>query len=90
MVDIPTQAPETLLYYCKNDYENWAKEDLIKKIRKLECHVSQLRNVIAKRPDNKQCFLELDGKRKREGNDEDLSVSSGRKAKKPRPFDFTR
>jgi len=31
------------------DYDSWSKEQLIEKIRKLECHVKQLRNVIAKR-----------------------------------------
>lgn len=99
MVDIAPEfikdTPSTTL--GKVDYENWSKEELIEKIRKLECHVFQLRNVIAKRPDSKVCFLELEGKRKRANSDEDgttqdgvtLPNSIGRKAKKPRPFDFS-
>ncbi|CAL8072428.1 unnamed protein product [Orchesella dallaii] len=78
----------------KLDYENWSKEDLITKIRKLECHVEQLRNVIAKRS-KQQCLLELEGKRKRDEDDEEsnenLSAESAeRRVKKSRPFDFSR
>ncbi|ODM94879.1 tRNA pseudouridine(38/39) synthase [Orchesella cincta] len=78
----------------KLDYENWSKEDLIKKIRKLECHVEQLRNVITKRSNSKKCVLEVEGKRKRdddgEESNENLAESSERRVKKPRPFDFSR
>lgn len=86
----------------KIDYENWTKEQLIDKIRKLELHVFQLRNVIAKRKDSKQCIYEVERKRKREdggggeeqhntGEDDNdnLSATNGRKVKKPRPFDFS-
>ncbi len=109
MVDIapssskPTEESSTLVSGNKKvDYENWTKEQLIDKIRKLELHVFQLRNVIAKRNDSKQCFYEVERKRKREdggeeqrnagadGDDnENLSASNGRKVKKPRPFDFS-
>lgn len=110
MVDIgpssskPTEESSTLVSGNKKiDYENWTKEQLIDKIRKLELHVFQLRNVIAKRSDSKQCFYEVERKRKREDNggggeeqqnageddNENVSVSNGRKVKKPRPFDFS-
>ncbi len=73
------------------DYNNWSKEELIDKIRKLECHVKQLRNVIFK---SNKSINNLDDEdnnpRKRLKLEDDSSQSHKKKDKKDaRKFDFS-
>lgn len=69
------------------DYNTWSKEDLIVKIKKLECHVQQLRNVISKADSSTRKRPKLDD------DDDDVSEeSSSRPSKKEktfRKFDFS-
>ena len=65
-------GPELENLVLEDNYENFTKEDLIEKIRKLSCHVKQLRNVIRRDATN--------------GTDQRVF----KKARRERPFDFSR
>lgn len=67
-------AESTKIREIQDNYDDYSKEDLIDKIRKLTCHVKQLQNVIRR-------------------DSEIQSSDSSRiikKAKRDRPFDFSR